>query len=116
MHTKAHLLKIWYENKYGNNENVNFLPKDVQRILSSYKNSEKYNEQEVLYENSAILAGRLCWILFFNKNTGLQACNFTKKRLQHRLSLDNTAKFLRTAILKNICERLLLRVFPFMLV
>ena len=24
-------------------------------------------------------------------------------------------KFLRTAILKNICERLLLRVFPFML-
>ena len=26
------------------------------------------------------------------------------------------AKFLRTAILKNICERLLLRVFPFMLV
>ena len=26
------------------------------------------------------------------------------------------AKFLRTAILKNTCERLLLRVFPFMLV
>ena len=39
---------------------------------------------------------------------GLKACNFIKKRLQHRLFLVNMAKFLRTPILKNICERLLL--------
>ena len=44
----------------------------------------------------------------FNKVTGLQACNFTKGRLQHRCFLVNIAKFWRTAILKNICERLLL--------
>ena len=30
------------------------------------------------------------------------------KRLQHRLFLVNITKFLRKAILKNICERLLL--------
>ena len=33
-----------------------------------------------------------------------------KKKLQHRYLLDNNVKFLKTAILKNIWERLLLRV------
>ena len=42
----------------------------------------------------------------------IKAYNFIKKRLQRRCFLDNIAKFLRTSILKNICERLLLRVFP----
>ena len=28
-------------------KNVNFVPKHVQRILSTHKISEKYNEQEV---------------------------------------------------------------------
>ena len=37
-----------------------------------------------------------------------KSCNFIKKRLQHRCFLVNIAKFLRTPILKNICERLLL--------
>ena len=41
-----------------------------------------------------------------NSNTG--GCNFTKKRLQHRCFSVNIAKFLRTPILKNNCERLLL--------
>ena len=87
---------------------VNFVPKDVQKVLSSHKISEKYNEQELLHkktllENFAIF-------------TGKHLCNFIKKRLQHSCFLDNTAKLLRTAILKNICEPLLLRVFPFMLV
>ena len=44
----------------------------------------------------------------------LQACNFIKRRLQHSCFLDKE-KFLRTAILKNICERLFLRIFPIML-
>ena len=43
-----------------------------------------------------------------NNNAGLQACNFIKKRLQQRCFPVNIAKFLRTPILKNICERLLL--------
>ena len=44
----------------------------------------------------------------YNKARGLQVCNFIKKRLQQRVFLVNIAKFLRTTILKNICERLLL--------
>ena len=38
----------------------------------------------------------------FNKNTGLQVCNFIKKKLQHRCSPVNIKKFLRTPILKSI--------------
>ena len=40
--------------------------------------------------------------------------NFVKKRLQHRCSPVKFAKFLRTPILKNKCERLLpsIDLFP----
>ena len=38
----------------------------------------------------------------------LQACNFIKKRLQYKSFPVNFAKLLRTSILKNICQRLLL--------
>ena len=44
----------------------------------------------------------------FNKVSGLQACNCIKKRLQQMLFV-NIVKFLRTSILKKICERLLLK-------
>ena len=40
---------------------------------------------------------------------GLQVCNFIKKRFQHRCLYVNNAKFLKTPILKRICERLLLK-------
>ena len=43
----------------------------------------------------------------FNKVAGLQACNFIKKRYQHRCFPVNISKFSRTSILKNICVRLL---------
>ena len=33
-----------------NIKNINFVPKDVQRILSSDKISEKYNEQKVFFK------------------------------------------------------------------
>ena len=45
----------------------------------------------------------------FDKVAGLPASNFTKKGLQHRCVLVKFAKILRAPILKNICERLLLR-------
>ena len=90
-------------------KNVNFVPKDVQKVLSSHEISEKYNEQGSVLQKKVVLknfamftAKHLCWSLLFNKNAGLQACNFIKKRLQHRCFVDNVAKFLRTAILKNI--------------
>ena len=40
--------------------------------------------------------------LFFNKVAGRQACNFIKKRLQHKYFLANIDKFIRRPILKNI--------------
>ena len=46
----------------------------------------------------------------FYKKDGLQACNFIKKRLHHRYFPVNIAKFLRTSILKNTCEWLLLEI------
>ena len=42
-----------------------------------------------------------------------EACNFVKKRLQRRCFPVKFAKPLRTPILKNICERLLLNVSLF---
>ena len=44
---------------------------------------------------------------FSIKRGVLQACNFIQKRLKHRCFPLNFAKFLRTLILKNICEQLL---------
>ena len=44
----------------------------------------------------------------FNKVAGLKASNIIKNRLQHRCFPVKFAKFLRTPILNNICERLLL--------
>ena len=46
-----------------------------------------------------------------NKGAGLQACNFIKQRLQQSYFLVKFAKFLRTPILNNICERMLLQFF-----
>ena len=46
----------------------------------------------------------------FNKGAGFQACNLVKERLQCRWFSVNIAKVLRTCILKNICQRLLLNL------
>ena len=54
---------------------VNFVSKDIQIILPSYKFSEKYNELEAFCKKTfrkyfAIFTGKnLRWSLFFNKNT-----------------------------------------------
>ena len=53
---------------------------------------------------------RLRWSLFFEV-ADLQAYKFMKKRLQHWCFPVNIVKFLRTPILKNICELLLLNFF-----
>ena len=44
----------------------------------------------------------------FIKAAGLKVCNFIKMRLQHKCFSVKYAKFLRTLIVKIICERLLL--------
>ena len=47
----------------------------------------------------------------FDKVSGL--CNFIKKRLQHMCFPVKFAKFLRGPILKNICQRLLLKLYEY---
>ena len=67
--------------------------------------------KKAVLKNFAIFTGKhLCWNLFFNTNSGLQAPRFIKKRLEHRFFIANIGKSLRTPILKKICERLLLKV------
>ena len=54
----------------------------------------------------------LCWSHFFNKvneNSCLRHCRFIKWRLQHRCFSVNIVNFLRTRIMKNICEELFLK-------
>ena len=44
-----------------------------------------------------------------NKFAGLQACNLIEKRLQHRCFPVDIEDFLRTPIMRNICEQFLLQ-------
>ena len=52
-------------------------------------------------------AKHMCSSLFLIK-LQVSACNFIKERLQHRFFPMKFKKILRTSILKNICQRLLL--------
>ena len=49
----------------------------------------------------------------FNKVAGLNACNFIKKRLQHRRFPVNIAKCLRTHILKKFATAAFVLNTPF---
>ena len=49
----------------------------------------------------------------FDKVAVIQPSNFKKERLQHRCFPVNIANFLKTPILKNICEWLLLLIVIF---
>ena len=85
-------------------KNINFLPEDIQKILSSHKICGKYNEREVFYKKAVvkhfiIFAGKhLCWSLFLIK--------FIKKNFQYRCFPVNMAKLLRASVLYSICEQL----------
>ena len=48
----------------------------------------------------------LCRSVLFNKVAALRPTTLLEKRLRHRRFPVNIAKFLKTRILKNICERL----------
>ena len=51
----------------------------------------------------------LCHTLFFTEFVGLRSATLSKMGLRHRYLNVNFAKFLRTPMLKNICERQLLK-------
>ena len=66
--------------------------------------------QKAVLQYFAIFTGNhLCWSIFLIKLQALNACYFIKKRLLHKCFPVNTANFLKTSILKSICERLLLQ-------
>ena len=50
------------------------------------------------HKSFAIFIGKHMLETLFNKATGLQACNFMKKRLEYRCFPVNIAKFLRAPI------------------
>ena len=65
-----------------------------------------FSVKKVVLKNFAIFTEKhLCCSLFL---ICVKACNFIKKTLQHRCFPMNIAKFLRTPILRNIWEQLLL--------
>ena len=70
-----------------------------------------FNKKAALKNFAIFTEKHLPSSLFLNKNVGLQSWNFIKKRLQHRFFPANIAKFFRTPVLENICERLFER-FP----
>ena len=62
--------------------------------------------KKAIFKHFVIFTGKhLCRSLFF-KVAGHQACNFIKKRLQHKYFRANVEKFIRRPILKNVSERL----------
>ena len=75
--------------------------------LCKYKNSVLYRssqrrcpaKESVFKKFTNLKVKQQCWSF-----AGLKACNFIKKRLQHRCFPVNLMKFLRTPILKNICR------------
>ena len=74
---------------------------------------------EVFYKKAILknfLRKHLCWSLFFKKMQVYRPVNLLKRHSNKGVFLTVFAKFLRTAILNNICERHLLKVFHFMLV
>ena len=78
------------------------------QIISSEKNVKLFYFAKTsaggVFKNFVIFKeNHLCWSLFLMK---LPANKFIKKRLQHRRFPVNIAKFSRTPILKNSCERL----------
>ena len=70
---------------------------------------EVFCKKGVLKKFTNFTRKQLYWSLFSMK---VQAWlyNFFKKRLQHRCFLLKLTKFLKTLIINNICERLLLSV------
>ena len=74
--------------------------------------TEVFCKNDVLKNFTIFTEKRLCWSHFFNKvaeSSCLQHCRFITKKLQLRCFSVNIVNFLRTRIMKNICEELFLK-------
>ena len=69
------------------------------------KQPPKCSIKKAVLENFTIFTGKCMCSSLSNTLAGLQACNFIKKRLQCRCFPGNIAKFLKTSVLKNACDR-----------
>ena len=73
----------------------------VKTLEKNYLYKDRSSPSQILFKISFLnnfasyIRKHLCWSLF-NKFGGLQACNFVKRRLQHRCFPVKFAKFLRT--------------------
>ena len=70
--------------------------------------NQRFSIRKLLIRFSNILRKTLVFESLFNEVAGLQACNFIKKKLQHRCFPVNIAKFLRIPILRNSWKQLFL--------
>ena len=79
------------------------------RTATKYRSSyQSCSIKIVVIQNFAIFTGKhLCWSLFLIKLQAFRATILLKIRLKLRCFHVNIAKFLRTSILRNICELLL---------
>ena len=108
VHTSACFLNIhlYLKKEDSNFDSHNTMFFDFKGDSNMYRSSHpRCSVKKSVIKNSASFTGNhLNWSLF----SGLQACNFIKKRFQHRCFPVNFAKLLRTPTLKNTYERLLL--------
>ena len=85
---------------------------DEPKLVLSSEAANGHFYKKAAFNTFAIFTGKQTVLKsLFNKVADLQVATgayFIKKRLQHRCFLVNIGKFLRTSILKNNCERLLL--------
>ena len=101
------MFSLYYYMNLGNMGNIEITTK-LCRLKSVSSIDDDYLEAATGgdIKNFVIFTGKhLCRSLFLIK---LQACKFIEKRLQHWCFPLHVKKFLRTPILKNIRERLLL--------
>ena len=86
-------------------------------LILNFRDSCRSCSKKTVLKNFAIFTGKhLYWshfLIFTFHVLDLPACNFIKKRLQHKFFPVKFAKFLRTIVLKNIGKRLLLNISAF---
>ena len=85
--------------------------KERKKSATHRSSRQRCSFRKAVLKHFAIFTGKhLLLESLFKKVADLKPCNFIKKKLQHRCFSVNIAEFLRTPILKNICERLLLSI------
>ena len=83
----------------------------LKKCLNSRRSHQRCSIEKAVLKDFAIFTAKKPVLgSLFNRVGGFKT-NFLKKRLQHRCFHVNIAKFLRTPILKNIYEQLLLEIY-----